>query len=190
MHMEVLLKRSTAALIAFIVIVFGTLFGVHRSVGSETAKIEKQFFSGVYLKDEEYLQPSIQSQLDKRATAALGLISLGFELEAAAGPAGELRDARNELLSAKTISDKYIANEKLQKAYKALVAAMPEGGPAGKTEALRSYTATMDGAQGVIEKSAYNGLVSEFRRRLNSFPVNILKILAFVKYPEYFGAEG
>jgi len=190
--MAVLLKRSTAALIAFIVIVFGTLFGVHRSVGSETAKIEKQFYNGVYLKDEGYLQPGIQPQLDKRATAALGLISLGsdMELEAAAGPTQALREARNELLSAKTIADKYIANEKLQKAYKALVAAMPEGGPAENAEAFKSYAATMDGAQGMIEKSAYNGLVSAFRRRLNSFPVNILKNLAFVKYPEYFGAEG
>jgi hypothetical protein len=113
-----------------------------------------------------------------------------MELEAAAKPTRALREARNELLSAKTISDKYAANEKLQQAYQALVAAMPEGGPAGKAEAFRSYAAAMDGARGVIEKSAYNGLVSAFRRRLNAFPVNILKHLAFVKYPEYFGAEG
>ncbi|NMA24341.1 MAG: hypothetical protein GX936_01595, partial [Clostridiales bacterium] len=69
-------KRSTAVLIAAFVIIFGTLLGVYLSLNRETAKIEAQFYNGVFLREEKYVQTSIQSQLDKRADAALGLLSV------------------------------------------------------------------------------------------------------------------
>jgi hypothetical protein len=190
--MATLSKRSTATLIAVAVIILGTLFGVHRSVGSQSARIEAQFYGGVFLKDGNYTQPSIQSQLDKRATAALGLASLGssYDVSSVTDKAEALRQARNDLLNASTITGKYIANEKLQSAYKAFSGAVLGIGPADKAEAFKSYSETMDGAQSIIEKSAYNAEVTAFLQQLRSFPVNILKNLAFVNYPEYFGAEG
>lgn len=182
-------KRSTAVIIAVAVIIIGTLFGVHRSVGSETSKIEAQFYDGVYLKEEKYTQPSIQSQLDKRADAALGLLSVGNKYAFAADAAELLRSARQELLDADAILEKYAANVKLEKAWKQLyetLAAHTGDLPAS----VDSYASTLGGAQGVIDKSDYNQSVTEFRSALGAFPVNILKNLAFVKYPEYFGTEG
>lgn len=188
--MTSLKNRSSAVLVAVVVIILGTLYGVHRSVGSETSKIEAQFYSGVYLKDEKYTQPSIDAQLNKRADAALGLLSVGNKYVFASEIAESLRAARQELLDADSIMGKYNANLELEKAWKQLyetLTAHADDLPA----AVDSYVTTLGGAQSVIDKSAYNQSVAEFRNgALGAFPVNILKNLAFVKYPEYFGAEG
>ncbi len=185
--MDSLKRRSTAVLIAAVVIVFGTLFGVHRSVNRETAKIEAQFYDGVYLKQEKFVQTSIQSQLDKRTDAALGLIAEANKYVFASDMTDILRASREALLDADTITEKYDANLRLENAwkqvYEALVAHADDVAPA-----VESYVSTLIGAQGVIEKSDYNRLAEEFQNKaLSAFPVNILKNLAFVDYPEYFG---
>lgn len=185
-------KRSSAVLIAAIVIILGTLFGVHRSVNSETAKIEAQFYDGVYLKTEKYTQPSISSQLDKRVDAALGLVTIANKYGDLSGVTDDLRQARQEILGADSIAAKFSANEKMQTAYQKLSAALDQMSlSTNEMAAASQYRGTLDGAQGVIQKSAYNSLVSDYRNSaLGAFPVNILKNLAFVKYPEYFGMEG
>ncbi|SHI05971.1 hypothetical protein SAMN02745823_02151 [Sporobacter termitidis DSM 10068] len=189
--MAIFKRRSTAALIALIVVVLGTLFGVHRSVGGETAKIEAQFYSGVYLKDEKYTQPSIQSQLDKRNPAALGLVSVASNYPELKDMTDALRSAQHELADAGTIPEKYAANEKMQAAYVKLNAALAQRELKDNEKAsAASYAGTLDGAQSVIGKSAYNSQVEALRNKLRGFPVNILKNLAFVQYPDYFGAEG
>lgn len=185
--MSCLSKRSTAVLIAAVVIIFGTLLGVFLSLSRETAKIEAQFYNGVYLKKEKYVQASIQSQLDKRADAALGLLSVANKYVFLDDMAQKLREVREELLNADTIAAKYEANVKLENAwkqvYESLVAHADDVPPA-----VESYVLTLRGAQGVIEKSDYNRLVAEFRdRTLSAFPLNILKNLVFAKYPGYFG---
>lgn len=183
-------KRSSAVIIAVIVVILGTLFGVHRSVNSETAKIEALFYKGVYLKDEKYTQSSIDAQLKKRADAALGLLTVAKNYTFLTDLAQELREARELLLDADTISEKYLANAKLESSYKQMFEALivhADDVPAS----VESYVSTLRGAEGVIENSDYNKMVSEFRNStLGAFPVNILKNLAFVKYPEYFGVEG
>jgi hypothetical protein len=188
--MSNLKKRSTAVLIAVVVVILGTFLGVHLSVNRETVKIEAQFYDGVYLRDEKYVQTSIQSQLDKRADAALGLLSVANQYVFLEDMAPKLREAREELLDAETFAGKYLANEKLEKAWKQMyesLVAHADDVPAS----VESYVSTLKGAQSVIEKSDYNRLAAEFRQKtLSAFPVNILKSLAFVDYPEYFGVEG
>jgi hypothetical protein len=188
--MSFLRKRSTAVLIAAFVIIFGTLLGVYLSLNRETAKIEAQFYNGVFLREEKYVQTSIQSQLDKRADAALGLLSVANKYVFLNDIAQKLREAREELLGADTIAAKYEANVKLENAwkhvYESLVIHADDVPPA-----VESYVSTLRGAQTVIEKSDYNRLVSEFRdRTLRAFPLNILKNLVFAKYPVYFGPSG
>lgn len=185
--MGIVKKRSFAILVAAAVILFGTLFGVHRSLNRETAKIEAQFYNGVYLKEEKYVQTSIQSQLDKRADAALGLLSVANKYVFLDDMTHKLREAREELLGAETIAAKYEANIKLENAWKQVyetLIAHADDVPA----AVESYVSTLRGAQGVIEKSDYNRLAAEFRTEtLSAFPLNILKKLAFAEYPGYFG---
>jgi hypothetical protein len=188
--MSNLKKRSTAILIAVIVIIFGTLFGVHRSVNKETANIEARFHDGVYLKDEKYTQPSIQSQLDKRADAALGLLSVANKYVFLQEMTQQLREAREELLDAGSIIGKNAANEKLENAWKQVYETLTAHGD-DVPASVEGYISTLKGAQSVIEKSSYNENVRDFRNgTLTAFPVNILKNLAFVDYPEYFGAKG
>lgn len=188
--MKKLKNRSTAMLVALVVIVFGTLIGVHRSVGRETAKIEAQFYEGVYLQDEQYTQPGIDAQLMAKGDAALGLITVAKDYAFASDMTDALRTSRESLLDADTIEEKYEANLRLEQAWRQLRDNLTAH--AGNLpESFESYVSTLSGAQGVIEHSAYNTVVSEFRNgTMSAFPVNILKNLAFVNYPDYFGTEG
>lgn len=192
--MSKLNKRSKAILLAVLVVIVGTLFGVHRSVGSESKKIEAQFYNGVYLVDEDYTQPSINAQLKKRGDAALGLVTIGSkfgDIHNIPELTNALRQSRVLLLDAKSIPDKFAANEKLQTAYRALYDALFQFDMVESAlTAVKKYASVLDGAQGAIKKSDYNRMVSEFMNgTLGTFPVNTLKKLAFVKYPEYFGVE-
>ncbi|NLA86493.1 MAG: hypothetical protein GX847_04260, partial [Clostridiales bacterium] len=95
--------------------------------------------------------------------------------------------SRKALLDADTIPEKYDANLRLENAwkqvYEVLVTHADDVAPA-----VESYVSTLKGAQGVIEKSDYNRLADEYQNKtLSAFPVNILKNLAFVDYPEHFG---
>ncbi|UOO37006.1 hypothetical protein IZU99_06935 [Oscillospiraceae bacterium CM] len=189
--MDILKKRPVAWLVVLVVIVFGTLYGVHRSVSAASQKIEATFYNGVYLENEKYTQPSIQSQLDKRSEAALGLVTLGSRFGALEAETGALRAARQNLLSAQTISQKYTANTQLQSAYQVLYAALAAQDLGDRTEAASYYASVLGGAQAVIQNSAYNGAVAAYRNMtLAAFPVVLLKNLAFVSYPDYFGLEG
>ena len=190
--MAALKKRPTAILIAVFIVVIGTLFGVHRSVGSETAKIEALFYNGVYMTDERYTQPSIDAQLKKRHTAALGLVSVANNYSDLKELTNTLSQARLALNDAATIPAKYAANEKMQAAYKNLYASLVQHTLKDNEKASSgSYAETLNGAQGVIEQSDYNRMVSDFRNStLGVFPVNILKNMAFAHYPDYFGQEG
>ncbi len=177
-------------MIAVFIIIFGTLIGVHRSVNGETSKIEAQFYNGVYLKADKYAQPSIQSQLDQRADAALGLIAEAKSYVFASDVTDQLRASREVLLNAETLAEKYEANMGLENAWKQVYETLAAHAD-DLTPAVQKYVSTLSGAQSVIEKSDYNRLATEFRHKtLSAFPVNILKGLAFVDYPEYFGAEG
>lgn len=192
--MQAMKNRSAAVAIAVVIIVLATLFGVHRSINSETADIEKQFDEGIYLRVEKYVQPGIGTHLDERSRAALALVTFGTQLGDIGGMpklTDDLRQARLDLVEAKDIGEKYAANAEMQKAYVALREAMRKLELSrDMSAAVDSLVSTMDGAQGAIEKSGYNEVVGNFRRQLESFPVGILKKLAFVKLPEYFGAEG
>ena len=189
--MSTLKKRSAAITVAVIVILFGTLFGVHRTIAGETKKIEAMFYNGVYIKEQNYTQPGIGEQLNKRETAALGLITIANNYDGLTNVTESLRQQRIGLIDAETISGKYFFNEKLQVAYETLYDALISQSLSDREKAAaQEYAATLDGAQGVIQNSAYNNAVSSFARELGAFPVNILKNLVFATGPEYFGAEG
>ena len=188
--MDVFKKRSTAFVILVIVLVFGTLFGVHRSVGAETKKIEAMFYDGVYIEEDDYTQRSIAELLDVRATDALGLVTIANHYDALAELADSLRQSRLALMDADTIAGKYEANVKMQSAYEALYDALiSQSLTDSEQAAAQSYAETLDGAQSVIQSSTYNDAVASFREELGAFPVNLLKNPAFVTLPEYFGAE-
>ena len=65
--MKALQKRSNAVIVLVVVIIAATLFGMIRSANGAAAAVEKRFYSGVYLTDGKYTEPSIQQQRDNRA---------------------------------------------------------------------------------------------------------------------------
>ena len=186
--MEKLKNRSAATVIAVVVVVLATLFGVHRSVNAQVTKAENAFYTGVYLEDDGYYEKSIMSQLDQRTQAANGLLSIASGVDGLKSETDDLRKAREELLNAHRFSGMYDANEKLQKAYEKLLPVLEKQElPENMAEALRSYSATMDGAQTVIARSSYNDFIDDFKKdTLGAFPVSLLKYLAFTDVPQKF----
>ena len=189
--MKMLKERRIAFIIAVIVVLASMLFGVHRSISKEVRKVEAQFYDGVYIKAEKYVQPSIDSQLSKRIDSALGLVTLAQKYEALQNEAQELRDARSGLMNASGIEDKYLANVQMQNAYDILCEGFSAVSFADNDAAAYSnYTSSFDGAGRVIMNSNYNMAVSEFERMSGKFPVSLLRGVTFARMPEYFGVEG
>jgi len=188
--MKVLKQRKTAVIIMIAIIVIFTFIGVTKSLNSISKDIEKTFYSGVYNESEEYTEVSIASQLENRIDASLGLLSIASASDEYAMEAESLRNARHELIEAKTIEEKYLANEHLENAYQTLYSLMGAKSMAAEdTEAIISYANTMDGAQKVIENSSYNDLVREYYNSTSrGIPVRFLKF--FASGPQYFNVEG
>ena len=184
--MRLLKNRKIAILITVVLVVFATLFGVGRSLNRLTGDIEAMFYDGVPLDGEGFLQPGIDAHLNNRLNSALGFAVLMEGYPEADSEAKALLSARNELISAKTISEKYKANEALQQAYLTLQA---------KTETLElsnrdkddvaKYSSSFSGAQTAILNSSYNRKAESFMDGA-SFFARILKPFAFVTPPQAF----
>lgn len=185
--MIALQKRSTAATIALIVILAATFLGMVRSANAAAAKVEKLFFTGVYLKTDKYTEPSIQQQLDKRAEAALGLLTVANNEDFLKADAGLLREAREAVLEADTIAEKYAANEKLEKAWRQLYENLVVHAD-DVPDSVESYAATLSGAQGAIEKSHYNDAAGQFDAEMSAFPIGLIRMIGLIDMPDAFGA--
>lgn len=187
--MTFLKKQSTAIIITIVVAIVFSFIGSTRSLSKLSGEVEAMFTEGVYIEDENYMQPSIQSQLDKRIDAALGLMTVANHYPELEDEVKPFRGARGELIDAVETSRKFLANEALSKTGADLIAALDTVELSNDdSEAADSYISTFNGSQGVIEKSEYNGKVSEYIRTAQAFPANIFGFLAHK--PEYFQVEG
>lgn len=184
--MEALKKRSNAITIAIIVIIAATFMGMVRSANSAAKTVERQFYNGVYLAADKYTEPSIQQQLDKRALAALGLLTVLNTDEALTAEVAQLRTARELLLEAETIPDKYAANEKLETAWKQLFDALKARG-SDIPASVDSYTATLRGAQGAIDNNHYNDMTEQFDTEMAAFPIGLIRMIGLINLPDAFG---
>lgn len=173
--MKFLKNRVVAYILAVLCSLTALLGGTSISVKKQSAKIEQLFYTGVTY--DGYLHPSADTQLKDRCNAALGIISMMDNDDVR-----DLYDARNELMDAESISDKYLSNYKLQLAYERLKPFI------GSSAAEKEYCEIMDGAQSLILSSGYNDKVLEFENDiLSSFPLNIIKFFVPLKGPESFG---
>jgi len=163
-----------------------TLFGVHRSVSRQAAKVEKSFITGV--REDGYLQPSVRGQLVNRARAALNLWTLAEDKPELSDKAEELLKTRRELISllgAKKLSPAALcaADKEMGEAFAALYSSVS----AEDRASAAGYKSAFDGAALTISESGYNEAVQSFEKKvLGAFPVSILRYPAFVKAPEYF----
>jgi len=182
--MEFLKKRSTARIVLIAVIVVFTVIGVNMSAARVVRHTEKQFYDGVYIRAEKYTEAAIDGHLQKRAQAALGLLTLvsdepGLEKEAAS-----LREAREALLSARSIGEKYEANVLLERAYTEAADKLPESVREG--ESAKSYLSALSGAQSAIERSAYNAAAQAANESILSGALRPLRAVLFTRGAELF----
>ena len=171
-------KRRNAFLIAVIVVVLVTVFGVRRSAGTQAQKVIDEFSSG---------SSSIQSQLDMRTSASLRMYSIyrdGYrDLDSDLDTAAEtLRSRRSELTdlmdSGAGASSLFRANEALQSAGEdcyAILSSLDEISDNDATNLDNDYS-TFNNAQRVIGTSTYNSSVQEFSRTvLATFPLTLFR---------------
>lgn len=186
--MNFLKKRSGAVIVAILVILLSTFIGVNRSLGKACQEVSDSFYSGVYDADWGASRTSISSQLTKRQGAALGVISIASAYAELDDYANDLRDAREDMLSAEGASDSYRANVELEKCFNSLLTALDTVSLSDpEKENVAAYSTTFTGAQNVIDNSGYNEAVREFNRKvLNVFPTNFLSAISFVEKPELF----
>lgn len=184
--MEFLKKRSTAAVIAVAIAVIFAFIGTSRSLNSLAKNVERKFTEGVDAGG--YTQPALQRQLENRATAAMGLVTIGNHYPELKAETEALSHALHELQDAEGIESKYLCNKKLEEAYLALDGRLLGYVNQADAAARASYVSTLSGAQSVIGQSFYNREVSEYYRTARSFPASVFGI--FARGPEFFGAEG
>ncbi len=191
--MEFFKKRRNAILIAVVVIVLATVFGVHRSLSSAIRKVEDGFADGVFSETLGYQLPSIESQLRVQSNAGTNMLTIGAKYGAVSAETQALREARlslQELLEGDAgPSLLYDADQRFVEAAEALyraLSALDDLTAADRADLETDY-GNITGAARVIANSEYNDSVRAFQRDvLGVFPTNLLRHIAFVDGPELF----
>ena len=189
--MDFLKTRTAAFIVLAVVILVMTPLGAVRSLEREAAQVERGFFDGVEIEEggSKYTSQSIDALLGEKAKAALGLIAAGANYPALAAETANLRSAREELLAADTISEKYSASEAVDAAADALYSGRTAVG-ISETDLsnIEAYYETLTKIQGSIGINAYNVKVTEYYSVTAArFPADI--IAKYVAGPRYFGAQ-
>lgn len=170
-------KRSNAFIIAVVVVVLVTVFGVRRSAGAEAQKVIDEFSSG---------DASIQSQLGVRTASSLNMYSIytnyrdtDNDLDSAAET---LRSTRSDLAwlmeSGTDNGSLFKANEALQSAGEDYYAMLSSLGSITSEDSdyLQNDYGRFNNAQRAIGSSTYNSSVLEFNRAvLSSFPLTLFR---------------
>ena len=185
--MKFLKNRGAAAAISIVLMVVSLFIGVHKSAQNASDKIEKLFYDGTNSAGSENTV-SIYDQLTKRADAALGIVTIASNYDSVSEAAEEVRNARNSLLDAESISDMFVKNQSLERSTQQLVTLYRQLELDERdSDGLDKYCQRFDGAQTLIEQNTYNDKVTEFNKSvLNAFPLSVLKGIAGVEAPEKF----
>jgi len=184
--MKLLKNRKFAVLITVVVVILATLLGVRGSLNRLAGDVEAMFYDGVYLKDNGYKQPGINPQLEICAQTALNYATILVNNPALTGEAEALLSAQREFIDAKSIREKYSANESMQNAFEALTKkAESTGLSQQETDAMSRHISTFRGAQTMIRSSEYNQQAQSFMDDASNF-ARLLRPFLFVKSPQMF----
>lgn len=168
--MKLLKKTPVAVIIMLAAVLLSFFFGSVYSLSRERGAIMDGFESGT----DEIV--SIQYELDYIAQNARNLVSIAgnYPDMADSDALGQTDTALNELTSAKSVSAKAAALDKLVSAAEILLASL---NPADMKPVDRDYHSTIGSdvkaSLSRISSSSYNDAVAEFNERLDSFPVNL-----------------
>lgn len=177
-------ERNVAIVITVIVMILSTGFGAHRSLEGKARYAERVFYNGIFKTDS-----CIQDELDTRAGLASNLLIVASRyLDEDDEAVERLAEAREALVEADSIGEKYIANEELTQAADNLSEVLSAF---NLTENDRRYQrgiiVDMESSNQIIGHDDYNTLANEYNRNvLGKFPANILKEIVGVDELETF----
>ena len=165
--MKLFKNRIFAILLTVVVAVLATLLGVYRTANRMTHQVEAMFYDGVYLKNEGYTQPGIDSHLNNASNAALGFATIAVNYPELSEKSENLVLARRELLAVVGVGDKSAAAVRMWDRFSDIVDAMsndlPDGDMSGRDmAAMTQYFNTFVGAYNAISVSVYNDKVTEY----------------------------
>ena len=184
--MKLLKDRKAAIVITIIIVVLATLAGVGRSLNRLARDIEAMFYDGVYLEDEGYTQPGINSHLENSANAALGLATIMSNYPELADKAEALLSARRSLIDEASLKGKSSYNQDMGQAFADLLQSAKDVDLAERdVEAAIQHIRTFTNAQASVAASRYHEKVSSFGNE-TSFIVQSLKLFLPVRTPEVF----
>ena len=187
--MKLLKTRKFAILITFVVVIVATFLGVRGSLNRHARDIEAMFYNGVYLEEERYTQPGINSHLESSANAALGLATMLDYYPSLADKTEALLSARRELLGAISIDSKIIPNNNMIHAF---IELLQEARSIALTdwdaEVATQHWTTFVNAQECIVTSQYHDKVASFRDESN-FLADLICMLMPVRPPEAFDSH-
>lgn len=174
-------KQGFAMLTMVVLIVGATLFGSYRSMQELTQSALRVFYEGA-----EADGFGIQHDLEERISLAFNLTTIA-QSYVSAQSIDDVLQARQSLLEAQTISQKYEANLALTQATKSLYELL---GQYSLSENHATYRERIDvdlrSRNAIISHDPYNEVASNVNRKLNAIPARWLRQLVGIKEVELF----
>jgi len=188
--MKLLKDRKFAVLITVIVAVIATMYGVYRTSVRNTREIEAMFYSGVYLKDEGYMQASMNAHLSNSLSAALGLATIMENYPEYADRSKALEQARDKVIAAKGITEKGLAYSEMWTRFTGLSTAVTSAPAfsdmsARDAAAVSEYTKTLNSANWAMVNSRYNNEVFEYLDNRSAL-MRVIGVITPTETPGYF----
>lgn len=181
--MKQLRNRRTAALIMVLTIVFSVFYGSYRSLRKESQQISRVFYQGVSGNGV-----GIASDLTARSDAAYNLATVAKRYLAETDTAVQaVLTARNALIEAGSIEEKYEANRVLTEATIELDMALRGTELEEKDENYRSMLMTeLSSRNSTIQLDGYNQAAAEYNQMLQTFPASLfVKLYGFPEFPSF-----
>ena len=188
---EILKSKAFAFSALAVVVLISTPLGARASLRRASSNIEDGFYSGVYVEGGDYTSGSIDSYLSDASRASLGLVTVGANYSELTGAADRIRTARENLLDAESIGDKYTAYQALSDAFDVFAdAALGIALTDSDRESLDMYSELFVQSRDAIGRNPYNGSVQDFVSNVfQRFPADVIADLFSIDAPESFGGS-
>ena len=184
--MKLLKNRGVAIIITIVVVIASTLFGIYTSANRVAREIESTFYDGVFLEDENRLQPSLNSHLQNAENAALGLGTILGNYPELADNANALLMAQDKLASAMSISSRESAAWELRDSFAELMkSAELVSLDERDTAATEHHASTFRGAFSAMHNTHYN-IAAEERLSGQSPIFRIVSDFLSANRPDFF----
>ena len=182
--LQILGERRVAVLITVVIAVAATLIGVNRGLKRAMRNIEDAFYNGVYLEDQKYTEPSINSHIQNCAENALNLATLLQGHPELKPNVDALLSARRDLLNAKDLAAKSAADRRMFEMFANLeVASQTVELTDRESEVIDLYLNSFFGARSSMAHSAFHDKTLQYSKEV-SFIARLFSVVLPNKPPK------